>query len=196
MSRTVRFLALGEASLLVLGFLWAWLRSLPVHYRFDLEALGQAVVVAAAFSIGNLALYHFSKRLGYPSAVHAFFEQEVLPVLRHIRLLELVLLVLVVGAGEELFFRGVLQEEIGLLAASILFGVLHGPSRPLWPLAIWATLMGILFGILYQATENLVVPMLAHAIYDGVAICYLRVTNPKVEREPRMNVNKERLDAH
>ncbi len=190
MSRTVRFLAIGEAGLLVSGFLWAWLRRLPAHYRFDLDAFGQAVVVAVAFSIGNLALYHFSKRLGYPSAVHALFEKEVLPLLRHIRLLELVLLVLLVGAGEELFFRGVLQEEIGLLAASILFGILHGPSRPLWPLAIWATLMGILFGILYQATENLVVPILAHAIYDGVAIWYLRGTIPTVEREPRMNANE------
>lgn len=188
MSRTVRFLAVGEVALFLAGLLWVWFRRLPVPLHFDLEALGQAVAVAVAFSIGNLSLYRLSKRIGYPSAVHSFFEKEVLPLLRHIRAHELVLLVLVVGAGEELFFRGVLQEEIGLWAASIVFGVLHGPSRPLWPLAIWATLMGILFGLLYQVTENLVVPILAHAIYDGVAIWYLTVTVP-VSREPHLNAD-------
>ncbi len=190
MSRTVRFLALGETGLLVFGLLWAWLRRLPVHYRFDLETLGQAMLVAVAFSIGNLALYHFSKRLGYPSAVHAFFEKEVLPLLCHIRRHELVLLVVLVGAGEELFFRGVLQEEIGLLAASIVFGVLHGPSRQLWPLAVWATVMGILLGILYQVTENLAVAALAHAIYDGVAISYLTGTAPSDASEQPMNLHE------
>lgn len=195
MSRTVRFLAVGEVTLFLAGLLWVWFRRLSVPLHFDLEALGQAVAVAVTFSIGNLSLYRLSKRLGYPSAVHSFVEKEVLPLLSHIRAHELILLVLVVGAGEELFFRGALQEEVGLLGASILFGVLHGPSRPLWPLAIWATLMGILLGILYQVTENLVVPILAHAIYDGVAIWYLRATVPKVEQDPHMNANKERLDA-
>jgi membrane protease YdiL (CAAX protease family) len=88
-----------------------------------------------------------------------------------------------VGAGEELFFRGVLQEEIGLLGASIVFGVLHGPSRQLWPLAVWATVMGILLGILYQVTENLAVAALAHAVYDGVAISYLIRTGPSDAHE-------------
>jgi membrane protease YdiL (CAAX protease family) len=183
-SRSVRFLAVGEALLLVAGLLWAWVRSVAVPFHFDLEALGQSVAVAAAFSIGNLSLYHLSKKLGYPSAVHSFLEKEVLPLLRHIRIHELVLLVLLVGAGEELFFRGVLQAEIGLLAASVIFGILHGPARSLWPLAIWATLMGVLFGVLYKTTANLAVPALAHAIYDGVAIWYLKVTVPPADRAP------------
>jgi membrane protease YdiL (CAAX protease family) len=180
-------LAVGEAALLVVGLLWAWFRRLDVPFHFDIEALGQALAAAFAFSIGNLALYHFSKRLGYPSTVHSFFEKDVLPLLRHIRFHELALLVLLVGAGEELFFRGALQEEIGIWLASLVFGILHGPSRPLWPLAVWATLMGILLGLLYQATSNLAVPIFAHAIYDGVAIWYLRITVPVGRNESLTN---------
>lgn len=187
MSRSARFLACGEALLLVAGLLWAWVRSLAVPFHFDLEALGQSVSVAAAFSVGNLSLYHLSRKLGYPSAVHSFLEKDVLPLLRHIRIHELVILVLLVGAGEEIFFRGVLQEEIGLLAASVIFGILHGPARSLWPLAIWATLMGALLGVLYETTANLAVPVMAHAIYDGVAIWYLKVTVPPDEREQPVN---------
>ena len=33
---------------------------------------------------------------------------------------------LAAGLGEELFFRGVLQPELGLVAASVIFGALHG----------------------------------------------------------------------
>jgi membrane protease YdiL (CAAX protease family) len=41
-------------------------------------------------------------------------------------------------------------------------------------MAAWATAMGACLGFLYQATGNLVVPVLAHAIYDGVAITYAK----------------------
>jgi membrane protease YdiL (CAAX protease family) len=167
-------LALGELSLAVVGLVWAELRSVHIPYRVDAEALGQAILAAAVFSAVNLSLYRFARRFQRWTAVYRFLENELFPLFRSIKTGDLLVLVLLVGLGEEILFRGVLQQEIGLLGASLVFGVLHGPSRSLWPLAVWATAMGACLGFLYQASGNLAVPALAHALYDGVAIAYAK----------------------
>lgn len=178
MSAPIRFLALGEAGLILLGLVWAWLRSVPISYRFDLDALAQGLLWAGLFSLGNLGLYRLSKSWGRPAKVHEFLEREVFPLFHHIGLGEVALLLVLVGWGEELLFRGVLQREIGLWGASVIFGIVHGPSRALWPLTVWATLMGAALGVIYHMTENLFIAALAHALYDGVAVMYIKNQAP------------------
>jgi membrane protease YdiL (CAAX protease family) len=170
----VRWLAAGEAGLALAGLLWVWLRAIEVSYRFDLPALGQGLLAAAGFAFLNFILYGIAKRSGRPAPVLAFLENELFPLFRSVSTGDLVLLVVLAGLGEEILFRGAIQQEIGLWGASLVFGILHGPSRSLWVLALWATLMGALLGLLYQVSGNLVVPALAHALYDGVALGYVR----------------------
>jgi membrane protease YdiL (CAAX protease family) len=181
----VRFLALGEAGLGLVGLLWAWLRSIPIAQQLDVEALSLGVVAAAVFSFVNLGLYGYSRRVGRPAGLHRFLECELFPVFRAVGGLELALLALLAGLGEEIFFRGVLQQETGLWVASIVFGILHGPSKDLWPLGLWATVMGALLGFLYESTGNLVVPVVAHAVYDGVALLYVRNKLKRIDDEVR-----------
>lgn len=174
MKTPLRFLALGELSLAVIGLVWAELRSVTIPYRIDARAVGQAILLALVFSVVNISLYHIGRRFRRPAAVYTFMENELFPLFRRIKTGDLLVLLVLVGLGEELLFRGVLQQEIGLLGASVLFGVLHGPSRALWPLAVWATAMGVCLGFVYETSGNLVVPALAHALYDGAAIAYAR----------------------
>ncbi|GJL90787.1 CPBP family intramembrane glutamic endopeptidase [Hyphococcus sp.] len=86
-----------------------------------------------------------------------------------------------IGAGiaEELLFRGVLQSWIGnfapaviaIVISNMLFGMMH--MRTLL-YAIIAGLVGAYLGILYALTDNLLAPMVTHAIYDAVALEYTR----------------------
>jgi len=73
--------------------------------------------------------------------------------------------------SEEVFFRGVLQRELGLVAASVVFGLLH-------PLGVayvlWATAVGAGLGVLFVATGGLAAPAVAHGVYNLVALTYLR----------------------
>jgi membrane protease YdiL (CAAX protease family) len=158
----------------IAGLFWVWLRSIPIASRFDFGALALGVLAAAVFSVVNLGLYGYTRRLGWPAGIHAFLENELFPAFRGAGGFELALLALLAGFGEEIFFRGALQQEAGIWAASLTFGVLHGPSRDLWPLGLWAAVMGALLGFLYESTGNLVVPAVAHAVYDGVALAYVR----------------------
>ena len=84
---------------------------------------------------------------------------------------EVLVLAFCSAISEEVFFRGVLQREVGIVAASAVFGLLH-------PLGIayvvWATSVGAGLGVLFVATGSLVAPAAAHGIYNLLALVYLR----------------------
>lgn len=96
--------------------------------------------------------------------------------------LELIILSMAAGFGEEFLFRGWLQQGLfslmgseknflwglaGLLIASLLFGLAH-PISPLYVLL--ATIMGLVFGGVYWLTGNLLAAIVAHAVYDAVIL--------------------------
>lgn len=73
------------------------------------------------------------------------------------------ILALASSVGEEIFFRGFLQTWLGLVAASILFGLLHiAPDRRLWFWPVLAVAMGFAFGWLFEYTGDVLAPVLAH----------------------------------
>jgi len=81
------------------------------------------------------------------------------------------------AASEELFFRGLLMTTLGLTLSSLMFGLLHqvrGRARWIW--VGWATLMGVLFGMLFLATGSLLGSIFAHATINVVNLHFLRNT--------------------
>jgi membrane protease YdiL (CAAX protease family) len=88
---------------------------------------------------------------------------------------QLALLATVAGIGEELLFRGLIQEALArlipiplsLLAASVLFGLAHFATATY---AILAGLMGLYLGGLFLLQGSLVAPIVTHAVYDFVAL--------------------------
>ena len=81
----------------------------------------------------------------------------------------------VVGLAEEFFFRGFLQrllargfhsEVVGLIVASILFGLAHLPFRqfPNWRFAILAGAAGIFYGLAFLKAKSVRASMVTHAL--------------------------------
>lgn len=80
-----------------------------------------------------------------------------------------VLLAAVSGVAEEALFRGAIQARTGLLVASLLFGCVHFvPRRELLPWTAFTFVAGFGLGALYEATGNLVAPVVAHAGVNAV----------------------------
>jgi membrane protease YdiL (CAAX protease family) len=114
-------------------------------------------------------------------------DELLVPMFRDCRLLELALISALAGVGEEMLFRGVIQQAvadwvggsagpwIGLAVAAALFGLLHWIT-PTY--AALAALMSVYLGWLWIDTENLLVPILAHAVYDFLALVYLAKIRP------------------
>jgi uncharacterized protein len=94
------------------------------------------------------------------------------------------LVAVLAGVGEELLFRGVIQSLLvnwtnpiaGLAIGSLAFGAAHALSKLYFLLA---TLIGLCFGWLVLHYNDLVAPMVAHSVYDFVALVYLSRVKPR-----------------
>ena len=96
---------------------------------------------------------------------------------------------LVIGPSEEILYRGVVQGRLretlspapAILVASAIFAAVHvmaltgGLSGRLTTIAI-LFLPSIVFGAVYEYTENLVVPALLHGLHNAVIFTILYVT--------------------
>ncbi|MFQ5876701.1 MAG: lysostaphin resistance A-like protein [Acidobacteriota bacterium] len=108
----------------------------------------------------------------------------VIPLFAGCSIPDLAIVSAVAGVGEETLFRGLIQQGLarsmgplaGLLLASAIFGLLHLVT-PAY--ALLAGIFGAYLGWLAVATGNLLVPILAHALYDLAALlCLLRRRAP------------------
>ncbi len=84
------------------------------------------------------------------------------------------LLAVLSGVAEETLFRGMIQPRVGLVAASLLFGLAHFvPRRELLPWTLMSVAAGFLLGWLFDATGNLVAPVVAHAGINAVNLRFV-----------------------
>ncbi|WP_170977250.1 CPBP family intramembrane glutamic endopeptidase [Halorussus salinisoli] len=149
----------------------------------DSRALGFVVAGTVALFVYRLVAILTAQAVGLPLAgnsVTQLAEEGVLSTL----LLLVPLSILVVGPAEELLFRGVIQSYLdgafsrapAVVLTSVLFALVHLPTT--WvatpnPVAVSVTLvilfgLSILLGYLYAWTDNLVVPILVHGLYDAL----------------------------
>ena len=102
---------------------------------------------------------------------------------------------LAAGIGEELFFRGALQvwmtEQWGLLAAlvgsNLFFAVLHPHSRAYMVLVF---LIGLYLAALFLWSGNILVPIIAHALYDILALKRIAVMMDEAERSGEVEADR------
>jgi membrane protease YdiL (CAAX protease family) len=93
--------------------------------------------------------------------------------------LELALVSIAAGVGEEILFRGVLQPLAihwlsfwpGFILVAILFGLAHAMTKIYF---IMAAVIGIYFGWLAMRDNNLVAPIVTHAVYDFLALVIIQ----------------------
>jgi CAAX protease family protein len=91
---------------------------------------------------------------------------------------ELLLVALLAGLGEEALFRGVIQPvlarhlplPLAVAATATAFGVVHWLT-PLY--ALLAGLVGAYLGWMRVAAGGLLAPIVAHALYDAIALAVL-----------------------
>ncbi len=95
---------------------------------------------------------------------------------------------IVAGAGEELLFRGIAQNHLGLPAAIALFTLAHMGTRPLLRLLLWTALEGLWFGLLYARTQNLLYPMIVHSLHDIIGILVIQQFSRRPEWQRRFGI--------
>jgi membrane protease YdiL (CAAX protease family) len=117
-------------------------------------------------------------RVGPVQRLVALVLEHLGPMVAPQSLAGLAALALVAGVSEEVLFRGVIQPGLSrwlplgaaLIVTSLMFGLVHFASRTY---AIFAALMGVYLGALFQLAENLFAPIIAHALYNFVALVWV-----------------------
>jgi membrane protease YdiL (CAAX protease family) len=179
-TRFVTLIALASEGLLA-GIALAvgyFLRRPPLgQIDWNLSAIGYGLLATTPLLAGLLLITHYP--IGPLKRLDEIARELLISLFRSCRMWELLLISLLAGFGEELLFRGALQAGlqqwtgsvwIALVIASALFGLAHPIT---FTYAVLAGAIGVYLGWLWLATDNLLVPMIAHAAYDFVALVYL-----------------------
>ncbi|WP_257347760.1 CPBP family intramembrane glutamic endopeptidase [Pseudalkalibacillus decolorationis] len=85
-----------------------------------------------------------------------------------ISIFHLAFLAFVIAVSEEILFRGVLQENIGYLTASVLFALMHIRYLLKPVLLTVAIILSFMLGALFLWTDNLLIPILVHFLIDFI----------------------------
>ena len=105
-------------------------------------------------------------RSGLCGQIKQFLSEALGPSLVACRWYDLLLVAAVAGLSEELLFRGVLHPLMGPIWSNVLFGLVHFIT-PAY--AMLAGILGGYLGWLFQASENILAPIIAHGLYDFLA---------------------------
>ena len=182
--RFVLYGTLAELSLVPVAWLLGWLtglwswNDLAEGFRQfpSLISLAMGVVATLPMLIMLVAVLNASGEAF--RRMRRFLQDGLLPHIRNSSLPALLCLSLAAGLGEEWLFRGMLQEglltwwggmpvPLAILIAAVIFGACHWITHLYFLLA---TIIGIYLGWLYQDSGSLVEPVLAHALYDFIAL--------------------------
>jgi uncharacterized protein len=141
-----------------------------------------ALGLALAFATVQ-ATRTFVTRYGWAKVLHA----DLRPAIRHASGAMLVVLGVASAASEELLFRGLLATVVGIVPSAVAFGLVHqvrGAGR--WAWIVWATVMGLLFGVVFSLTGSLLGPIVAHAVVNVQNLRFLRDTDVEPPPARRM----------
>lgn len=170
----------GEAGLLLLGWVLArWLDIDPLgRVYLDWSGMARGTIAALPMLLG---LYWALRTQTRPVRQLVQIVQDHLgPLLVSRSSAELAGIAILAGVAEEFLFRGVMQVGLGrvlsdglaLTITSVAFGLVHFLT-PTY--ALLAFLAGAYLGALFLLQGNLLVPIVAHTLYDFIAlICLVR----------------------
>ena len=164
-----------ELSLVVIATMISlvWLES-PFPYTLTYDAVGLYWIIGGTLGPALFALFAASRAADRVSVLRDIYERlrDLLgPAIRDLKFEQILLLSAAAGIGEECLFRGVLEPLWGMWIVGIVFALLHYVTPAYF---FFALVMSLYLSWLQQATDNLLVPMGVHWLYDAAALFLMR----------------------
>ena len=171
-----------EGGLAILAVFVCWLQDRGALETFHWNPIAAGYGALAALPLLGLLVLGIWYPQGPLGRLLKVLDQYVLPLFQGCTLLDLVLISVLAGLGEEIFFRVAVQQWlsrdiggltgpwIGLAVSAAIFGAAHWIT-PTY--GVIAGLIGLYLGGLWLWTGNLLVPIGAHALYDFLVLAYL-----------------------
>lgn len=162
-----------EGTLALIGLAGGAWSGLPwaAFVRPDLRS----ILIGAAGGVG-LFLMHLilffpgGERNPFYRYIYKPFRDNLLVRLPSFTVEDILFISIMSGLGEEILFRGWIQTQLGIVVASVLFGLIHIWGKEGIGYGIYAIGMGFLLGYLFQFTGSLWAPVLAHTINNFIGL--------------------------
>ncbi len=181
----------SEGILLSLFFLWQSYRGPQILRRMpnvdEIVSGASHALLLAACNIVLLRLLPRSGEIGL--RFQEFIDTVVWPLAKELSVFASVLVAVMAGVGEEFFFRGMLQTELGILLSSVLFALMHfgTAAKKFYAVVVLYALISLYVGLVFHLTASIWTVVFLHAIYDFLALLYLRFYyHPRCEPEQKI----------
>ena len=180
-----------EGSLFLLAIVLGWIVDIdPLEHLHFSE---QHVFYGLAGTLPLILIYLALEQMSFASIekIRLMLLETLVPSLQHLNWADFVILAVVAGVSEEVLFRGLIQPwmenawgfQTGLIASSLLFGLVHAITPLYMVLAVSISLyLGI--SLDYETERNLLTPIIIHASYDLFAfIMIVQAYKKSVKKE-------------
>lgn len=170
--------------LITLSIIWISVSpkdNISTYLIINVKHIGIGILAGLLLAFAGYVIYKIAHKINFLKPTIDLFENILAPTFKNLKSFDVIVLSLTSGFCEEIFFRGLLQPRVGILAASIAFGLLHLPGFKYWFYAAWATLSGVILGLLFIYTGSLWVPIVAHATNNITGMFLLKKLNLKSE---------------
>ncbi|MGB5812990.1 MAG: CPBP family intramembrane glutamic endopeptidase [Polyangiales bacterium] len=150
------------------GMAWAWFSDDRAAWALADPWMNAGAEARSATSLGLGAALGVLVVASTPSLVARVawaraLQRELKPMVANLSHRDIFWLALASGTAEELFFRGAMQPALGLWATSLIFGAVHvGPRGVFLAWALWASIMGLALGAIFELTGALSGCVVAH----------------------------------
>jgi uncharacterized protein len=171
----------GEALLLLFATIWIHLAHIDLVPSLTLKDPGPlflGAILGALMSLSSMFLakqaVKYKDRFKFLASFDEMVSSMLQPLFKDVTPIDIGLIALSSGFCEEIFFRGVLQTQFGLVIAAIIFGLVHfaGPKYMFY--MFWAMGAGLFLGALFQFSQILWIPIVAHIVNNLVSITMIR----------------------
>ena len=168
------------------GVLWVGMREEVIPLALFVDPGGWWIDLALGVATGGALLAAWNLGIRRLAAARAL-EDRLREVIGALSSEEAILLAVLSGIAEELFFRGGVQGSWGWVWATLLFALLHsGPGSAFGLWTAFAAIAGGLFGGLMAWRGNLLAPVVAHVLVNAVNLRRLGAIHARegAETEP------------
>ncbi len=165
----------GTAFLGVIAFVLSVVTATPLAPQFQWSVLDAFIGVVGAVPLCLFLWWFMTTR----RPVYVRFREDQIDFFSQIGFrftpLRIVLMAMFAGIFEEVLFRGALQSAlvkispllVAILVSNLIFGAVHWRTSLY---ALIASVIGVWMGVLFALTNNLITPILTHAVYDLIAL--------------------------
>jgi membrane protease YdiL (CAAX protease family) len=171
-----RFLSLEIVVTLLLGglgYLGIRHNRLPLTLHFSARAIALGIAGSVWLAVWTLLVQG-----GYAVVKGKAYAQELTASLARVYVgagvAQIIFGGITAAFGEELFFRGWVQQSFGIVAASLLFMLAHLGGKEIRIVSLWSIFQALYLGLFFVWSKNLVVPMIAHGLFDIGGMIYFR----------------------